>query len=172
MTKMANLSRLRIIAVILVYSSGVPAEAAEHAPSNDEEVLFNRHIRPILSENCFACHGPDEQARQADLRLDTSEGVLAAITSGSHSASTLMDRLTASDPEQKMPPAESGKQLSAHQIDVIRQWIDQGATWQPHWSFILPKRPPAPNVANETWGENTIDTFVLDRLRREGFDPE
>jgi len=171
MTKMADLSRLQIIAVILVYGFGVPVKAAGHAPSIDEEVLFNRHIRPILSENCFACHGPDEQARQADLRLDTSEGVLAAITSGSHSASTLMDRLTASDPEQKMPPAESGKQLSVHQIDVIRQWIDQGATWQPHWSFILPKRPPVPIVANETWGENTIDTFVLARLRREGFDP-
>ncbi len=142
-----------------------------------EAVEFNRDIRPILSESCFNCHGPDEAKREADLRFDTQEGALAerdgrrAIVPGDAPASEMYRRITAENPEERMPPTDSGRVLDARQIELIRRWIDHGAKWQKHWAFIAPARLDLPRVTNESWVRNAIDAFVLARLEREGLTP-
>ena len=141
-------------------------------------IEFNRQIRPILSEKCFRCHGNDPGARQADLRLDLRERAIAeletggaAITPGSSSTSKLIARITSDDDDFRMPPLESGKTLSAAEIELFREWIDQGAPWQQHWSFITPHRPDEPTTSDPGWVRNGIDTFVLDHLVSVGLDP-
>src|SRR5262249_42659898 len=140
-----------------------PGRAAEK-PSAKPSVDFTRQVRPILSENCFACHGPDEKKRKARLRLDTKEGALGklrdggfAIVPGKPDESELIARITADEPSQRMPPAKSGKHLKPEQIAVLRQWIEQGAPWSEHWAFVAPKRSPLPKVANGAWPRNPID---------------
>jgi mono/diheme cytochrome c family protein len=144
----------------------------------DDRIDYNRQIRRLLSENCYRCHGPDAQQRQAGLRLDLQEsafGVLesgaTAIVAGDAAASALIARITSDDPEQRMPPPESGKTLSAEQIELVRRWIDQGAEFKQHWSFIAPVRPEPPAVAHEAAVANPIDRFVISRLEREGQEP-
>ncbi len=117
----------------------------------DQPLEFNRDIRPILSDNCFACHGPDEKARQAGLRLDVAEHAKVKLASGGIalvpgklSESELVRRIVAVDPSHQMPPTESGKKLTARQIELLKRWIEQGAEYQPHWSFVTPKRPVIP----------------------------
>ncbi len=140
-------------------------------------VEFDRHIRPILSETCYQCHGPDVDNRQSNLRLDTPEWAFAdlggyrAIVPGDPAASALYQRITAESQTDRMPPADSGRQLTPLQIETIRQWIEQGARWQEHWSFDPPRRPPLPAVSDPTWVRNAIDLFVLARLEREGLAP-
>jgi hypothetical protein len=140
-------------------------------------IAFNRDIRPILADNCYQCHGPDGAKRKAGLRLDQESSAKAdrdgsrAIVPGDLEASELYQRITAENDSERMPPAKSGKTLSADQIDRIRRWIAQGATWQPHWSFIAPKRPPIPNVRDRDRVRNPIDSFLLDRLERAGLAP-
>src|SRR5258708_28182924 len=119
---------------------------------------FNRQIRHILSENCFACHGPDEKARKAKLRLDTKEGAFIKLKGDAHvlvpgkpDQSELFLRITAQEEKERMPPKKSGKHLTAVQIDLMRQWIKEGAEWSKHWSFIPPQRPPLPNVKDASW---------------------
>src|SRR5262245_26571841 len=107
-------------------------------------VDFNRDIRPILADNCFACHGPDEKQRQARLRFDTKEGAFAkpgVIVPGEAAKSKLVQRITAKDPDQLMPPVYSGHKLSEKQIDLLRRWIDEGAKWETHWAYLAPQRP-------------------------------
>ena len=123
--------------------------------ADDGRVEFNRDIRPILSDNCFACHGPDEKARQAGLRLDVAEHAKTKLASGSTALvpgklgeSELARRIVAVDPNQQMPPAESGKKLTARQIELLKRWIEQGAEYQPHWSFVTPKRPRVEQISN------------------------
>jgi Protein of unknown function (DUF1553)/Protein of unknown function (DUF1549)/Planctomycete cytochrome C len=142
------------------------------------QILFNRNIRPILSNNCFKCHGPDSAAREADLRLDSRQGAtaltedgLAAIVPGDAAASELIRRITASDPDDRMPPAETKKELTNEEIALLRRWIDEGAKWQDHWAFIPPTEPTLPVVQLTDWPINTIDTFVLARMEREGLSP-
>jgi len=141
-------------------------------------VQFNQDIRPILSNNCFACHGPDENTRKAGLRLDDGEDLFAEQGSGAtpivpddRGASELYARITSDDPNYKMPPPEFDKELSGDQIERLGQWIDEGAEWQRHWAYIPPQRPAAPTVANQEWVRNTIDRFVLAKLEREGIAP-
>ena len=140
-------------------------------------VVFNRDIRPILSDNCFTCHGPDQAKRQADLRLDLEESALAdrdgrrVIVPGKPEESELYWRITADRAGERMPPAKSGKQLTRQQIDLIRRWIAEGAKWQKHWAFIPPTRPPLPRVQDTSWPRNAIDYFVLARLEHEGLRP-
>jgi mono/diheme cytochrome c family protein len=140
-------------------------------------VEFNRDIRPILAENCFACHGPDEKVRKADLRLDTREGALAdlggihAITPGQPDQSELFLRITEEIPRMRMPPAKTGKKLSKKQIELLRDWIAQGAKWQKHWSLIPPKRPDLPAVRQTGWARNPVDSFTLARMEANGFQP-
>ncbi|MBA0085812.1 MAG: DUF1549 domain-containing protein, partial [Acidobacteria bacterium Pan2503] len=155
----------------------LPSLGAWQTPSNPQErpVDFNRDIRPILSDACFACHGPEDDGRQGNLRLDTKESVFAdrdgyrIIVPGNSSASRLYQRISAK--ERSMPPASSGRTLTAKQIELIRDWIDQGAKWQSHWAFDPPKRPATPAVKERNWPKNPIDYFTLARLEAEGLKP-
>lgn len=141
-----------------------------------QNVQFNRDVRPILADNCFACHGPDRNKREADLRLDIEEGVFAragepVIRRGDPSASELLRRVRSEDPDERMPPPHTGKRLTEYQISVLERWIAQGATWQDHWSFIPPVRPAVPPVQDVSWIINPIDAFILSRLEQQGFGP-
>ena len=139
-------------------------------------VDFNRDIRPILSDACYHCHGPDEGQRKAKLRLDTKEGAFrlrdgkAVIVPGKAAESELYLRLIADDSE-RMPPRKANRTLKPEQIDLIRRWIDQGAKWRTHWAFTPPRRPPLPAVTDTHWPRNDLDYFVLARLEREGLTP-
>lgn len=141
--------------------------------SDAGELLYNRDIRPILAENCFACHGPDSAARKADLRLDQRQVALdmMAIVPGNPEESSLIERIYSEDPDVLMPPASSHKKLTAEQKQKLRDWIAAGAAYQPHWSFIPPQRPPLPEVSKKEWVRNPIDTFILARLEAEGLEP-
>ena len=143
------------------------------AAADDDVVSFNRDIRPILSDRCFLCHGPDENQRQGDLRLDQREDALeVAILPGNATDSELLARITSDDPELRMPPPESGrKPLNQSEIDILRNWIDDGAEYEGHWSFVAPSRPAVPEVEHEGWTASPIDRFVLQRLQREGLEP-
>jgi hypothetical protein len=151
--------------------------AAKAAEALRGTVEFNRDIRPILSDTCFQCHGPDKAKRKADLRFDTEEGAFAdlgghrALVPGDLAHSEMYRRITAAEDKQRMPPLRSGRKLTAQQIELIRRWIEQGARWQKHWSFIPPRRPALPNVKDAGWLRNPIDRFILERLEREGLTP-
>jgi len=138
---------------------------------------FAREVRPILSDRCFTCHGPDEKARKAKLRLDTAAGALAtrehgaAVVPGKPAASSLIARLTTADEDEVMPPAKGGKRLSAAEIATLTRWIAAGAPWGEHWAFVPPRAAPAPVVKNPAWPRTEIDRFVLARLERDGLAP-
>ncbi|MCW5978376.1 MAG: DUF1553 domain-containing protein [Bryobacteraceae bacterium] len=158
-----------LAAVVLAGGIAVPS-----AP-----VQFNRDIRPVFSDKCYACHGPDPANRQAGLRFDTEEGARAqlrskrfAIVPGEPGASEAYRRVSSDNAAQRMPPAYAGHPaLSAREIDLIRRWIQEGARWEKHWSFIPPTTPPLPEVQEAAWPRNPIDRFVLARLEREGLRP-
>ncbi|HKQ92322.1 MAG TPA: DUF1553 domain-containing protein [Blastocatellia bacterium] len=154
-------------------SSSNGAQVA-HAPRT-VLIDFDREVRPILSDNCFACHGPDENQRKAKLRFDTKDGAFAkpgVITPGDASKSKLYQRVSSKDQDMVMPPPASEHKLTEKQIETIRRWIDEGARWDEHWAFIPPKRPEIPKVANAAWVRNPIDSFVLARLEKEGLKPQ
>lgn len=132
---------------------------------------FSREIRPILSETCFQCHGPDSATRQAELRLDLASSALTVIQPADVEASELVSRIRSTDPDQRMPPPDAKKQLSESQRVALEQWIRQGARFQDHWSFI-PAQPAEPPLSESDDGSiNAIDRFVRDRLRLEGLQP-
>ena len=138
---------------------------------------FNREIRPILAANCFACHGPDAAERKADLRLDTKAGALAdlgghaALVPGKPDESELVRRIASADPDEMMPPAASGKKLSAEQIELLRRWVAEGARWQEHWAYAKPSRPSVPRRPARSTAANPIDLFVRARLAGVGLSP-
>jgi hypothetical protein len=141
-------------------------------------IQFNRDIRPILSANCFGCHGPDKNTREADLQLNTKQGIFGKTESGEFavlannvSKSILYQRIVSDDPDQRMPPPETEKKLELKQIDLIRRWIQQGAVWQGHWAFEPPHRSILDVVKNENWIHNPVDHFILSRLEKEGLRP-
>ena len=135
-------------------------------------VDFNREVRPILSDNCFACHGPDEQNRMAGLRLDTREGAIGkVIVPGDPAASKLLQRIRHEKKALRMPPASFNKTLTPVQIATLERWIQEGAPWDTHWSFVPPQRRPLPAVRNGKWVRNPVDAFILARLEREGLAP-
>ncbi len=175
--------RIVLATIVVVLSCKVQAFAAEAAlPPVD----FNRQIRPILSDNCFHCHGPDEKTREADLRLDNKEGAFAKregdaiIVPGDSAASALFKRITTEDDSERMPPPQSEKKLTAEQIELLKRWLNEGAQWQEHWAFVSPVRPEVPKAQeveaanqdsnNEDAGfriQNDVDAFIVDRLRQE-----
>ncbi len=152
--------------------AGVSADVSAQAKAGS--VDFNREIRPILADTCFACHGPDEQQRKAKLRLDTKDGAFAKagiIVAGKSAESRLIKRITSKDPNSVMPPVTSGHKLTDRQIELLKNWIDEGAQWNEHWSFIAPQRHELPTVTDKAWVKNPIDAFILARLEREGLKP-
>ena len=161
---------------ILLLCVGVSAAAAPKTDSGTT-VDFQRDVRPILSDNCFLCHGPDKGARMAELRLDTREGAFARRDSGSpivpgdSAASLLYKRITHENEVLQMPPAHSKKALTDEQIGILKRWIDEGASWDQHWAFQPLERPDPPEVSAEEWARNPLDRFVLARLEQEGLSP-
>jgi hypothetical protein len=142
-----------------------------------KKIDFNRNIRPILSDTCFKCHGPDEKQRMANLRLDDTDGLFVdrggyrIIVPGDAAKSKLYQKISSNDDSVKMPPSYSGRSLTPQQIELIKEWIDQGAKTEIWWSFVAPKRPPVPQVNDKSWVRNPIDNFVLARLEAEGLKP-
>ncbi|MEK6248192.1 MAG: DUF1549 domain-containing protein, partial [Planctomycetales bacterium] len=155
----------------------LPAIAAE--PDEDAiEVDFGRDIRPILADRCFKCHGPDGNQRQAELRLDRRAGAVVeaesgeqAIVPGQPELSELLARITHDDDDLRMPPGSEGDRLTDHQIDLVRQWIEQGADYSSHWSFVPPERPATPQAGRSQWPLNAIDHFILAQLNQAGWQP-
>jgi hypothetical protein len=139
----------------------------------DEPVSFSQKILPILVENCFACHGPDAEERQAGLRFDIQEEALdsGTIIQGSPDDSEFMRRVLSSDPDEMMPPPQAHKELSEEQKELLRRWILEGAEYEVHWAFVPPTRPTPPPVEDESWVRNPIDRFILSRLEAAGLQP-
>lgn len=144
------------------------------------QVDFNYHIRPILSDKCFTCHGPDANQRKADLRLDTEKGAFAALKDapdqfalvpGNRKASVLYHRIVSNDTTELMPPPESKLALTQREIRLIGKWIDQGAEYQKHWAFIPPSKTGLPEVSRTSWAKNEIDHFILEKLEENGLAP-
>jgi hypothetical protein len=162
----------RIFACLLVLPLGTASTRA-----CGEAIDFQRDIQPVLSDRCFHCHGPDEKVRKAALRFDTEEGAFRerngkrVIVRGKSAESEIIRRITSDDPSERMPPPESKRVLSPREIDAIRRWIDEGARWGVHWAFAAPARPEPPGVKRGEWPRNPIDSFILERLEREGLEP-
>ncbi len=171
-----------IVYVLLSAMSGCnqPTEKTTAGGSIPEVIDFNFHVRPILSDRCYACHGPDKNALKGDLRLDVEESALApldslgqqyAIVPGNVEKSLLFHRITSLDPEEQMPPPESNLKLSTRDIEILKRWIEQGAEWKPHWAYTPPQKAELPKVKQPKWAVNPIDLFILDRLEQEGLEP-
>lgn len=172
---MKRLCQFSILAAVISFVAlFAPLRQASALQTVNKPVDFNRDIRPILSDNCFECHGPDEGQRKARLRLDTREGAFAkagVIVPGDAANSKIVRRITSQDPNVVMPPPASGHKLTAQQIELIRRWIEEGAKWSTHWAYQTPQRPEVPKVGNATWVRNPIDNFILARLEKEGLKP-
>ena len=142
-----------------------------------EKVDFTTQIQPILSENCYACHGPDETKTEGGLRLDVRELALKggdsgkAIVPSNSRDSLILERITHTDPDEIMPPPDKKKPLKPEQVALIRQWISEGAEWGVHWAFKTPQRPPVPEVKDTAWVKNPIDNFILSKLEGQTLKP-
>ncbi len=160
-----------IVGLVLAFCYSRPLSAGEVAPR------FNRDIRPILSDHCFACHGPDKNQRKADLRLDIRAGAFGTkeepgpIVPGSLEHSAIWDRVNHADLEQRMPPPGTRPPLRPEQKDLLQRWITAGAPWEEHWSLISPVRPEPPKIADAQWCHSPIDLFIRSRLEREQIHP-
>ena len=175
-TPIAVFKQALMLATILLVI--VWAASNSNAATLPSKIDFNRDVRPILSEYCYACHGPDSEKRKAGLRLDLKESAVMKLQSDAFAIvpkhpekSSLVERITTNNEDDVMPPLKTGKTLDKTQIDLLRRWIAQGAEWKSHWSFIKPERPPLPNVKNKTWPRNPIDHFIAARLDKEKFKP-
>ena len=169
MPYLLRINAMRIISAISVLAVSVHAD--ERMP---ERIEFNRDIRPILSDACFPCHGPDPAQRKANLRFDTKSGAFSELSDGRHpivagqpEESELIRRITTSDTDTIMPPPEFERRLSTRQVSLLKRWIEQGADWENHWSFVKPVRTTPPTVKSPGWLASPIDAFVLAKLERE-----
>lgn len=161
-----------ILGIALAGAAGGRARAQERAAG--PAIGFNRDIQPILSNNCFTCHGPDEAQRETKFHFDTREGAFkedGIIIPGDAARSAMIRRITSEDPDERMPPPDSGHELTGNQIELLRRWIQEGAKWDTHWAYTAPVRPEIPQVRNGGWVRNPIDSFILGRLDREGLKP-
>lgn len=165
--------------IVLAASCGVLVGAAgARGLEEDASIDFARDIRPLLSDKCFACHGPSEEAREGGFRLDVQESALGEADSGERpivpgdlDSSELYRRLTTDDESERMPPAETNKQLTPEEIARIAQWIEQGAAWEGHWAYTPPRQLSLPEVQQADWPRNPIDHFVLARLEAQSLHP-
>ena len=165
-----------ILAGFVTVMSGLSTLGATNSAAG--QLDFNRDVRPILSEHCYACHGPDENKRKAGLRLDRQEDAFKELKGGHHALvagdlehSTLVSRVVSGDPEEVMPPPKFGKPLKAEEISTLRRWVGDGAVWKKHWAFLPPEHLPVPPVQNGAWARNDLDRFILARLEKEGLQP-
>ncbi|MGI9456317.1 MAG: PSD1 and planctomycete cytochrome C domain-containing protein, partial [Aeoliella sp.] len=160
------------LTTLIVSGAGVRAERA-----SSNHIDFNRDIRPLLSDNCFQCHGPDSSSREADLRLDVEQsakldrGGYAVVTAGTVGDSELVERIRSTDASEQMPPPETGKKLTPDEIELLTQWIEEGAEWSMAWAYEPPKSHATPEVKDNAWPRNWIDHFILSRLEQEGLQP-
>ena len=154
---------LVVVALLLATVSGLRA-------AGPARVDFNRQIKPLLADRCFACHGPDAQQRKADLRLDLESVAKDVVVAGKPDESELFRRISAA-PDERMPPPESKLALTAEEVETIRQWIEQGADWTDHWSMLPVRAVQVPLVNDTKWPNNEIDYFVLNRLAQHGLEP-
>jgi mono/diheme cytochrome c family protein len=173
MSRLATLLSLAVTAVLVSMVSADPP-----AVGKSSKVQFARDILPILSANCFTCHGPDEKPRKAGLRLDLGETATKKLKSGSRAVvpgdvknSELIARIFTKDPDEQMPPAKTQKTLKDSEKALLKRWIEEGAEYQRHWAYVAPKRPAVPSVKHAGWAKNPIDYFVLSRLEHEGLKP-
>jgi hypothetical protein len=164
---------LRFAGLIFWIVAAVPRSLAAAPP-----VDFNRDVRPILSDHCYACHGPDENKRKGGLRLDRQEDAFRelksgqrALVAGDTNRSSLVARILTQDADELMPPPKHLKPLTPEQIGVLVRWVREGAKWQEHWSFVAPKRPEIPPVKDRRWPKNELDHFILARLEQAGIRP-
>ena len=141
--------------------------------ANAEPLRFNHDVRPILSENCFRCHGPDKNQRKKGLRLDIREEALEkkAFVPGKPSDSKLIEHIFSKDPDELMPPPDSNKKLTEEQKNILKRWITEGAKYEPHWAYIKPVKAPLPEVEHKKWVKNPIDTFILQQLEAKNWKP-
>ena len=166
-----------ILASILLYSCN--EGGAKNSAEIPDVVSYNFHIRPILSDNCFACHGPDANKREAGLRLDTEEGAYAALKEnpGKHAvipgdpkqSNVDFSGFFSTDPGQMMPPPESNLKITEHDKNLIKKWIDQGAVYEKHWAFVPPVKQDLPENDMQGWSDNPIDHFVLAKNESQWF---
>src|SRR5262245_54679498 len=139
----------------------------------DKAVDYTRDVRPVLANSCYACHGPDEKARKAKLRLDLrDQAVKKAIVPGKSDESPLIERVTSKDPDEVMPPPHGKRPaVTPEQAELLKRWIDAGAKFDQHWAYVKPARPPVPDVTNAAWVRNPIDAFVAREHERHGLTP-
>lgn len=158
---------------IRIWLFGALLFAASVQAAQEQKLTYNRDIRPILSDNCFYCHGPDKNHRDGKFRLDMRDSAIAkgAIVPGKTTESKLVDRIFSSDPDEVMPPPKTHKKLSAQQKEILKQWIAQGAEYEPFWAYVVPKRPAVPQVDDEQWVRNPIDAFILQKLEETHLKP-
>lgn len=166
---------MKPISSALIVALAAASAVAAAPPSRPLD--YNRDVRPILSDKCFACHGPDAAHREADLRFDDEasakldRGGYAAIAPGQPDKSEMIRRLVSDDESERMPPADGGKQLTPAEIDTLRRWVAQGAPWSKHWAYETPRRAPPPMTQVRDWPRNLVDRFILSRLEEEGLRP-
>jgi Protein of unknown function (DUF1553)/Protein of unknown function (DUF1549)/Concanavalin A-like lectin/glucanases superfamily/Planctomycete cytochrome C len=160
------------------YSFESGARGQQQTATTDNRIDFNRDIRPILSDKCWACHGPDAPNLKIKLRLDSESGIKAdlgrgrrAVVPGHPEQSELVRRITAEDDLMRMPPVDSGRTLTEREKRLLVEWIEEGAQWEKHWAFVNPVKARLPKVKNSSWPVNAIDYFVLEQLERKGFRP-
>jgi mono/diheme cytochrome c family protein len=163
--------RIALAVVVFAWAQSAPSRSAD-------DVEFNRDVRPILANHCFQCHGPDENTREAGLRLDAreyatkiTESGVAAVAPGAPSESELVRRIFADDDSERMPPASANKDLSESQKRTLSRWIAQGAPYEPHWAFVPPRKAAPPDLRDTRWPNHPIDAFILDRLEKAGLSP-
>jgi hypothetical protein len=153
--------------------SPAPTPQTAATTAKPEKLEYNRDIRPILSENCFNCHGPDSASRKAKLRLDVREDAIKreVIVPGHPEKSPLVERVFAKESRELMPPAKTHKKLTAVQKEILKRWIAEGAEYQPNWAYLTPQRPDVPAVKNKGWVRNPVDAFILAELEKKGLTP-
>ncbi len=174
------LFRICAIFFLVVAAIGLFEGCSSNDKGRSNAVSYNFDIRPILSDNCYACHGRDDNARKAELRLDTPGGALKAlkdhkdrfaIVPGKPEESEVIKKITATEADERMPPPESHRSLTMEQINLIADWIKQGAPFEKHWAFIPPAKSELPKLNLQSWPRNEIDHFILDKMERVGLSP-
>lgn len=179
-------SLLVFIPVLVVYGCNTGVQTSETTANNDingripDKIDFTFHVKPILSDRCFKCHGPDKNAIEGGLSLNTAEDAYMAlgknkdhyaIVPGDVEKSELVNRLYTTDESLMMPPPESNLTVTKYEKEILKKWIEQGAEYKEHWAFIAPEKPIVPKTSNTTWAQNEIDQFVLSQLEQKGLEP-